>query len=76
LAWNERIAIPSERKPLQRHTAETFRIYAAPMTSRFTTETIDDPLDADDCSCHCPGWLILALAGLGVLGLIGSRLTG
>jgi hypothetical protein len=72
----ERKTFPRQRLSLQRHTPETIQVYAAPMTSRFNTENIDHPLDAEDCSCHRPRWLVLALAGLGVLGLIGNRLVG
>ena len=46
------------------------------MMSRSNTDIVDHPLDAEDCSCHCPRWFLLILTGLGVLGLIGHHLTG
>ncbi|MBB3017115.1 hypothetical protein FHR70_000155 [Microvirga lupini] len=44
--------------------------------SRYNTDKVDHPLDAEDLSCHCPRWLLLILTGLGALGLIGHQLSG
>jgi hypothetical protein len=46
------------------------------MTSRFNKDPFDHILDAEDCSHHCPRWLLLVLTSLGALALIADQLAG
>lgn len=46
------------------------------MKNSFSNDVVDERLDAEDCSLHCPAWFHLFLVGLGVLGLIGYGILG
>ncbi len=61
---------------LQRHRTETIRRYSRRMMNRFSNDSVDERLDAEDCSLHCPGWFHVFLAGLGLFGLIGYGILG
>ena len=46
------------------------------MTNRYSQKSVDERLDSEDCSLHCPGWFHLFLAALGLFGLIGQGILG